>query len=428
MNCTKCGNQVNKKDIFCGMCDKQLKHNSAIMHGEGYTQNVIEATIKLIELNKAKRELRQEFIGSAEGQTLIMKYDPMNENGVWDINTDVIRGIEKHPIYRNKGQVTKDMAAGYLMERNGRYRVSGKGQVSEYENKGYMLIAKIDTLAQEADFDNSLDFLYKQAEFINQLTLLQLINEALLNRSEKVTMPVSANDKTGAVKEYNYQTLVLKTQDAREERRKLYEDQESFEIGQQAMKNLREEVIKGIRKTEADKRKKLEDEFKQKLESLSSRKKRIKMIQKHFNVTDAQMEEAKIYESTERGRPKTVNLMPNIQAMENQEFEDYLDELYSNAQREEELFDKREEIKVITWSRNLSRVDSLRESMGFKTLEEMSLKEMDDLIKIMLDAEDDDIFLTQRQLETMKNIAHLNVKTLRDIVTKFTLETVFSIN
>jgi len=77
---------------------------------------------------------------------------------------------------------------------------------------------------------------------------------------------------------------------------------------------------------------------------------------------------------------------------------------------------------VIT-SKRLEKVDNLRKTMKFPTIKNMTMKQMGEFQTVLEPFQKDDVFLTQRQLETIDRSDLAGVKTTREVRQKFSERT-----
>lgn len=155
--------------------------------------------INLAPLKEEKKALIHDYLQSPEGQKLASDASQLdfNKEAAKSIDKRIVQGIKNNPIVKKEGTMNDLMGSGYLMERT--TPIKGGGNVTKYVvaepdlaktlvEKGWTKGSEIDTLAQEAGYDNGLNFLQKTLDTSNQakgakIKLEQAAHENLLKTS-----------------------------------------------------------------------------------------------------------------------------------------------------------------------------------------------------------------------------------------------------
>ena len=132
---------------------------------------------------------------------------------------------------------------------------------------------------------------------------------------------------------------------------------------------------------------------------LDSRRSFIRAVQRQFGLSDNDLKKI---------TKRDIRLMDNIQ------FKKFLDDIRVKAVELADTRDAKNAVLDQITKKELQKVESLRKSMKFPPIQKMSIKQLGELDKELSKAQFGDTFLTQRQIETVKNTDLGEIRTLRE--------------
>ena len=139
--------------------------------------------------------------------------------------------------------------------------------------------------------------------------------------------------------------------------------------------------------------------FKEGRKGIKNRRALVRSIREQFNLSDSEMKQI---------TKKDINLMSDVM------FKNHLQRLRIKAEEVAEKRRIKNQIQYQIESKNLKKVDNLRKALKFKTIENMSLDELETFDNLLEEFYEGDVFLTQRQIETVDNTELSGIKTLRE--------------
>jgi len=132
---------------------------------------------------------------------------------------------------------------------------------------------------------------------------------------------------------------------------------------------------------------------------LDRRRSFIRATQKQFGLSDADLRKI---------TQKDIRLMNNI------EYKKFLDDLKIKSAEFAETRQAKNQVLDTIRRLELKKVDNLRKSMELPPINKMTIKQLGELDDILSKAEFGDVFLTQRQLETVSKTDLAGIKTIRE--------------
>lgn len=125
------------------------------------------------------------------------------------------------------------------------------------------------------------------------------------------------------------------------------------------------------------------------LKKITQRRGKVSAIRDFFHLTDIQI--VKI------GGKKDTRLMSD------KEFDTFIEKISTFAQEESERMQKATIIQAEIKAKELIKTENLRKALALPPITKMNTKQLDTFFEAVSSAQPKDIFLTQRQLETLKN-------------------------
>lgn len=150
------------------------------------------------------------------------------------------------------------------------------------------------------------------------------------------------------------------------------------------------------------------EKSKQKMRWLIKRRKSLKNVRDYFNLTDAEF--------------MSVTNRRNPALMDNYEYKRFLSDV---EQKAIELADNRQakiELMMLIESNRLKKVDNYRQAMQFPTIDKMTTEQLREFAKLLEPFQEDDIFLTKRELETVDRTDLKGIKTIREALERLAKE------
>lgn len=151
---------------------KQSKTKSPLANKAGkIAKEIAETTQKLKvekvkEAKKTKRKILKKAVEGEKGAEVSVRVEE-NQRKREDIDRNIVSGIKNSAFWKKEKAVQDSMGDGYLMVKNGKYVVSTAKKSAGLTLKGYSRVGEIDSLAQEAGFDNGQEYLEHQVALSN---------------------------------------------------------------------------------------------------------------------------------------------------------------------------------------------------------------------------------------------------------------------
>ncbi len=160
-----------------------------------------------------KEKFVSSYLNSEEGYKIFQKIEEnqAKKENLGEINSDVLSGIKNNPYYRKERSIKDSMGSGWLLENpKGRKMIAASDQVDGLVQKGWKKRIEVDSLAQEAGFENGEDYLNYTLEQVEKNHSLsdpeKLAHEELLKSDENYKMLNEEIDKlTKTIKEKQYE-------------------------------------------------------------------------------------------------------------------------------------------------------------------------------------------------------------------------------
>lgn len=159
------------------------------------------------------------------------------------------------------------------------------------------------------------------------------------------------------------------------------------------------DIRKGIKEGKKAGYKKAEEEIKSAKDILDRRRAFIRSVQSQFNLTDAEL--------------KKINKR-DIRLMDNYEFKKFLDDIEAKAADLAEKRQLKNEILFQIQDKELQKVENLREFMELPTIENMSVKQLNEFNQALEEFQQGDEFLSVRKLQTVDNTELAGIRTVRE--------------
>lgn len=140
-------------------------------------------------------------------------------------------------------------------------------------------------------------------------------------------------------------------------------------------------------------------EAKEKMKWIARRRQYIADVRDFFGLTDSEM--MKISR-------KSPFLMSNL------EFHEWLQDVYKKAVFIQEHRDAKIRLIDLITQKRLSKVDNYRKALGYPSIEEMATQQLEEFSDLLEPFQDDDVFLTQREIETVDNTDLKGIRTWRE--------------
>lgn len=144
-----------------------------------------------------------------------------------------------------------------------------------------------------------------------------------------------------------------------------------------------------------------------KLKAILARSRKVRLVRDYFNLTDADM--------------KKISLK-NPALMEDWEFKQYLDDVrYKSAMLSKDKLQKASLIHLI-YEKDLGHVDNYRRVLGFPPISQMTTSQIQDFAEALEPFSEGDVFLSERQLETVERTELAGIATWREAKERLLVE------
>lgn len=228
---------------------------------------------------------------------------------------------------------------------------------------------------------------------------LDEFNELLMAEEEKIMNQLTAENRPKPAR--GLKTFIRQeTGQVRPKDKMVTEYDALVEVFRKEAKIARQEFASG-KKGELEK-------SKQKMRWLIKRRKSLKNVRDYFNLTDAEF--------------MSVTNRRNPALMDNYEYKRFLSDV---EQKAIELADNRQakiELMMLIESNRLKKVDNYRQAMQFPTIDKMTTEQLREFAKLLEPFQEDDIFLTKRELETVDRTDLKGIKTIREALERLAKE------
>ena len=349
---------------------------------------------KKIDFQKRKEAAALKNQGKADARSLpaFQAMDYISKNGslnksklLKDYDTESIKELSKRRInlVKENGTLELDVVADQLgfESADDLYNALMDWQGLEEEGKRASsdFMGKFGDLITTAEMDNFNELLIAEEDKImKSLTEANRPKPAkgLKNVIRKQTGQAKPKDKT--VTEYEALTGQLATEEKAAkvaERKRAHELKQAFieaaRMAQDAYKaGKTEEVVKS----------------KEQMRWMIKRRNTLKNVRDYFKLTDSEMS------SITRKNPLL---------MDDAEFSQYLKDVQNQAVLLADNKQAKIELMMLIENRRLQKVDNYRKAMQLPSINEMTTEQLREFAKLLEPFQDDDVFLTQRELETV---------------------------
>ena len=301
-----------------------------------------------------KRKL-DEFFKSEEGAAVLAKQE-VDAQKLVNYNEDVAKAIKNTSYYKKEKDIKDIMGEGWLMRRKADNKsiISTKTDVDSLILKGYEKSIEIDSLAKEAGYDNGYDYL------VDQLEMSQKTNQKVLKEAEEYLKKTD--------KEFGKATKQISTVKT---------------------------ALKGEKIT-------AEKAFLMAGEYTTAREKRdkIKIIQEYFSIPDKEM--SKI-------------LKKDFRYMDEKEFAGYLEDIRQKSFELSDNIQARNELLTTIRDKSLKNTENLQKVMKLPAIKDMTTEQLQQFNKALEPYMVNDMFLSERLLETVENTELKGLKTYREV-------------
>lgn len=322
---------------------------------------------------KQRAQLLKEAVAGEQGALAQVKILE-SQNKRETINSTVLEGIKNSPYFRKEGSIKDAMGTGWLMKKEGsryslpsgeekvlpaRYVVVESKDVPRYTALGYSREVEIDSLAQEAGFDNGQDFLQSQLDASQAMKTTDI---------KKVTEQELLKDKTFA----GLTQQIKETESA-----------------------IAEETVPAKRLLLEQGKRDLDTQL------FNERKYKIRAVQEYFGLSDQQM--------------KKINYR-DLRTMGVKEYEAYFEQVRAEAFKESELDQAKSELIDLINRKELKKTENLQKALKLPTIDKMTTAQLHQFATALEPYQTGDEFLSVRKLETLDRTDFAGAKTWREAV------------
>lgn len=150
------------------------------------------------------------------------------------------------------------------------------------------------------------------------------------------------------------------------------------------------------------------EKSKEKMRWLIRRRQSLKNVRDYFNLTDAEF--------------MSVTNRRNPALMDNYEYKRFLSDIEQKAIELAENRQAKIELLMLIESKRLKKVDNYRQAMQLPTIDKMTTDQLREFARLLEPFQDDDIFLTKRELETVDRTDLKGIKTIREALERLAKE------
>lgn len=234
------------------------------------------------------------------------------------------------------------------------------------------------------------EFEYRYSDLITSAEL-DNFNELLIAEEDKIMSKLTAENRPKPAK--GLKTFIRqKTGQAQPKDRLVTEYDALAEAFRKEARTSREAFRAG-KKGEVEK-------SKEKMRWLMRRRESLKNVRDYFGLTDAELMSA-----TKRR---------NVGLMDDAEFKQFLRNVELKAVELAETRQEKMALLKLIEEKRLKKVDNYRKALELPTFNDMTAQQLRDFAKLLEPFQEDDVFLTQRELETVDRTDLRGIKTLRE--------------
>lgn len=307
--------------------------------------------LKFLELVQRTNEIFAEYKKKG-GLEIAAEEIERRKNRLKALNKDVVQGIKNSSYFQKEKSIIDNMGESYLLEKDGTFIIPEKSKVDEYILKGYRKVMEIDSLAQQAGFENGLDFLEDQLAM------------SKISKSQ---------NKAQIAKEY----LQKENDEYRKLIRQIRMDMENISYETKVL-----HLEKGRRL------------------QLINRRGKIQALRDYFNLSDEELK------SISRKDPRLMG---------EKEFHDFLLAFERKASEYMETRQAKIELTEYILAKDFKNTENLRKAMKLPMIDEMTMDQMAEFEEVLSQYKMHDSFLSQRLLETVDNTELSGKKTFREV-------------
>jgi succinate dehydrogenase flavin-adding protein (antitoxin of CptAB toxin-antitoxin module) len=311
-------------------------------------------------------------------------------------------GFDKAKLLKDYGKETVNELSKCrigLVKENGTVEHDVVADQLGYESGDDMINDILDWKGLNAKAEKQIkEFQYKFGDLITSGELDEF-NELLMAEEEKIMNQLTAENRPKPAR--GLKTFIRQeTGQVRPKDKMVTEYDALVEVFRKEAKIARQAFASG-KKGELEK-------SKQKMRWLIKRRKSLKNVRDYFKLTDAEF--------------MSVTHRRNPALMDNYEYKRFLSDV---EQKAIELADNRQakiELMMLIESNRLKKVDNYRQAMQLPTIDKMTTEQLREFAKLLEPFQEDDIFLTKRELETVDRTDLKGIKTIREALERLAKE------
>ncbi len=311
-------------------------------------------------------------------------------------------GFDKAKLLKDYGKETVDELSKRrigLVRENGTVEHDIVADQLGYEAGDDMINDILDWKGLNAKAEKQIkEFQYKFGDLITASELDEF-NELLMAEEEKIMNQLTAENRPKPAR--GLKTFIRKKTGQVKPKDKMVTEYDALvEVFRKEAKIARQAFASG-KKGELEK-------SKQKMRWLIKRRKSLKNVRDYFKLTDAEF--------------MSVTNRRNPALMDNYEYKRFLSDIEQKAIELAENRQAKIELMMLIESNRLKKVDNYRQAMQFPTIDKMTTEQLREFAKLLEPFQEDDIFLTKRELETVDRTDLKGIKTIREALERLAKE------
>jgi len=292
---------------------------------------------------------------------------------------DVLKGIKSSPTFKKEKIIADIQGESWLMRKDGKVVIPKASEVNDFVAKGWTKDIEIDSLAQEAGFDNGFKYLNN---------VLDVSTEP-----SKIDIRVLAKQDLEATDD-----IFKSAQEKLVENRKILTEEKITGVRAEAIREIgrKEKEVERVKVRKEKERVKLTDKLKQ----FNQRKMSVRAVKDFFKISDSDF--------------KKIGGRRDVQSMSIAEFDGFMNKLRHLAEETEARTIGRAQLEATIRQKELQKTDNLRKALKLPEIHNMNQLQLKGFDEILNTFQQGDEFLTLRKLETVDKTDLKGIKTVRE--------------